>query len=162
LLKIFDYPSSAAEKALACIASRGLAFTKKEHAAVRRILDEVKTRGDEALVDFTRRFDAPDYSLKNMRVEACEFAAAKSSADRAFLRALSRAASQIEAFHRRQLRSGFVSLDRPGTMLGQLVRPVERAGVYVPGGQGGRTPLVSSVLMGPSRRKWPGSRKSSW
>jgi histidinol dehydrogenase len=148
MLKIFDYPSPAAEKALAAIASRGLAFTKKEHAAVSRILDDVKTRGDEALVECTRRFDSPTYSQKDMRVGAHEFAAAKSSADRAFLRALNRAALQIETFHRRQLREGFVSLDRPGTMLGQLVRPVERAGVYVPGGQGGRTPLVSSVLMG--------------
>ena len=148
MLKIIDFPSPAAEKALAAIASRGLAFTKKEHAAVSRILDDVKTRGDEALVEYTRRFDSPTYSQKDMRVGAREFAAAKSSADRAFLRALNRAASQIENFHRRQLRAGFVSLDRPGTMLGQFVRPVERAGVYVPGGQGGRTPLVSSVLMG--------------
>ncbi len=148
MLKIFDYPSPAAEKALARIASRGLGFTKKEHARVSRILDDVKARGDQALVDYTRRFDAPAYSLKDMPVQKRELAAAKSSADRTFLRALNRAAAQIEAFHRRQLRSGFVSLDRPGTMLGQLVRPVERVGVYVPGGTGGRTPLVSSVLMG--------------
>ncbi len=148
MLKILDYPSPAAEKVLARIASRGLAFTKKEHAAVRRILDEVRARGDEALVDYTRRFDSPGASAHAMKVSAAEAAAARSSVDRTFLRALNRAASQIEAFHRRQLRSGFLSLDRPGTLLGQLVRPVERAGVYVPGGQGGRTPLVSSVLMG--------------
>jgi histidinol dehydrogenase len=148
MLKIFDYPSASAEKALTRIASRGLAFTKKEHATVSRILAEVKTRGDEALVDYTRRFDAPNYSAEHMQVAAAEFAAAKSSADRPFLRALNRAASQIEAFHRRQLRPGFISLDRPGTMLGQLVHPVERVGLYVPGGRGGKTPLVSSVLMG--------------
>ena len=148
MLKIFGYPSPAAEKALARIASRGLAFTKKEHAAVSRILDDVKARGDEAVVDYTRRFDAPGYSVKDMKAGARELAAAKASADRTFLRALNRAASQIEAFHRRQLRTGFISLERPGTMLGQLVHPVERVGVYVPGGQGGKTPLVSSVLMG--------------
>jgi histidinol dehydrogenase len=148
MLKIFDYPSPAAEKALARIASRGLAFTKKEHTVVSRILDDVKARGDEAVVDYTRRFDAPNYSAKDLKADARELAAATSSADRTFLRALNRAASQIEAFHRRQLRTGFISLDRPGTMLGQLVQPVERVGVYVPGGQGGKTPLVSSVLMG--------------
>jgi histidinol dehydrogenase len=148
MLKIFDHPSPAAEKALARIASRGLAFTKKEHAAVSRILDDVKARGDEAVVDYTRRFDAPGYSTKDMKAGARELAAAKASVDRTFLRALNRAAAQIEAFHRRQLRTGFISLERPGTMLGQLVRPVERVGVYVPGGQGGKTPLVSSVLMG--------------
>jgi histidinol dehydrogenase len=148
MLKIFDYPSPAAEKALARIASRGLAFTKKEHTVVSRILDDVKARGDEAVVDYTRRFDAPNYSAKDLKAGARELAAATSSADPTFLRALNRAASQIEAFHRRQLRTGFISLDRPGTMLGQLVQPVERVGVYVPGGQGGKTPLVSSVLMG--------------
>jgi histidinol dehydrogenase len=148
MLKIYDYPSPAAEKALARIASRGLAFTKKEHSVVSRILDDVKARGDEAVVDYTRRFDAPNYSAKDLKAGARELAAATSSADRTFLRALNRAASQIEAFHRRQLRTGFISLDRPGTMLGQLVQPVERVGVYVPGGQGGKTPLVSSVLMG--------------
>jgi histidinol dehydrogenase len=148
MLKVFVYPSPAAEEALARIVSRGLAYTKKEHAAVSRILDDVKTRGDEALVDYTRRFDSPNYSAKDMKVRARELATARSSTDRSFLRALNRAAAQIEAFHRRQLRPGFISLDRPGTMLGQLVRPVERVGVYVPGGQAGRTPLVSSVLMG--------------
>jgi histidinol dehydrogenase len=159
MLKIFEHPSPSAEKALARIASRGLAFTKREHAAVSRILEDVKARGDEALVDYTRRFDAPAYSLDAMPVAKREFAAAKSSVDRIFLRALNRAASQIETFHRRQLRSGFVSLDRPGTMLGQLVRPVERAGIYVPGGQGGRTPLVSSVLMGAIPAKVAGVEK---
>jgi histidinol dehydrogenase len=148
MLKIFDHPSPVAEKALARIVSRGLAFTKKEHTAVSRILDDVKARGDAAVVDYTRRFDAPNFSAKDMKASAREIAAATSSADRTFLRALTRATSQIEAFHRRQLRSGFISLERPGAMLGQLVQPVERVGVYVPGGQGGKTPLVSSVLMG--------------
>jgi len=148
MLKIFDYPSPAGDAALARIASRGLAFTKREHAAVSRILEDVKTRGDEALVEYTRRFDAPNYCAKDLKVGAREVAAAKSSADQGFLRALNRAASQIETFHRRQLRPGFMSFDRAGTMLGQLVQPVERVGVYVPGGKGGQTPLVSSVLMG--------------
>jgi histidinol dehydrogenase len=148
MLKIVSHPSPAAEKALARIASRGLAFTRKEYDAVSRILEDVRKRGDRALVAYTRRFDAPDYSEKDIQVGTREIAAATSSADRPFLRALNRAASQIEAFHRRQLRTGFISLERPGTMLGQLVQPVERVGVYVPGGQGGKTPLVSSVLMG--------------
>jgi len=159
MLKILDYPSPEAEKALARIAARGLAFTRKEHAAVTRIIEDVKLRGDTALVDYTRRFDSPKYSVKAMKVGAREFAAARSASDRGFIRALNRAASQIEAFHRRQVRPGFVSSDRPGTMLGQLVRPVERAGVYVPGGRGGRTPLVSSVLMGAIPAKVAGVEK---
>jgi histidinol dehydrogenase len=148
MLKIFDYPSPAAEKALARMASRGLAFTPKEHAAVRRILEDVSARGDAAVVEYTRRFDAPNYSAKEMKAGVREIAAAASAVDRTFRRALNRAADQIEAFHLRQLRTGFVSVERPGTMLGQLIQPVQRVGVYVPGGRGGQTPLVSSVLMG--------------
>jgi histidinol dehydrogenase len=147
-MKIVNYPSAAAESVVARIVSRGLAFSKKDHAAVSRILADVRQRGDQALVEYSRRFDAPGFTLKDLRVGPVEFRQAAAAADRGFTRALHRAATQIEAFHRRQVRNSFISLDRAGTMLGQLVRPVERVGVYVPGGQGGKTPLVSSVLMG--------------
>ncbi len=147
-MKILNYPSAAAESVVARIVSRGLSFSKKDHAAVSRILADVRRRGDQALVEYSRRFDAPGFTLRDLRVGPVEFRQAASAADRGFTRALNRAATQIEAFHRRQVRSSFISLDRAGTMLGQLVRPVERVGVYVPGGQGGKTPLVSSVLMG--------------
>jgi histidinol dehydrogenase len=147
-MKILNYPSAAGERAVARIASRRRSFSKKDHAAVHRILADVRRRGDQALVAYNRRFDAPGFRLRDLRVGPEEFQLAAAAADRGFTRALNRAASQIEAFHRRQVRTSFISLDREGTMLGQLVRPVARVGVYVPGGQGGRTPLVSSVLMG--------------
>jgi len=148
MLKIMDYPSPAAEKMVARIAARGLAYTRKEYAGVSRILEEVRRRGDRALVDYTRRFDCPQFRAEDLRVGADEMEAAAAGVDRGFLRALNRAAQQIEAFHRRQLRTGFMTLDRPGTLLGQIVHPVRQAGVYVPGGRSGKTPLVSSVLMG--------------
>jgi histidinol dehydrogenase len=148
MLKILDHPSPAAEKALTRIAARGLDYTRKEYGSVNRILEEVRRRGDRALVDYTRRFDCPGFAAADLRVGAAEMKSARSAVGRDFLRALNRAATQIESFHRRQLRTGFMTLERPGTMLGQVVRPVRQAGVYVPGGTGGRTPLVSSVLMG--------------
>jgi len=148
MLKIFRYPSPAAEKALTIITSRGLDYSRKEYDTVRRILADVRKRGDLALVDYSRHFDAPNYSVEDMRVGDQELAASRSSADRTFQRALNRAALQIETFHRHQLKTGFISADRPGTMLGQIIRPVECVGVYVPGGRGGKTPLVSTVLMG--------------
>jgi histidinol dehydrogenase len=148
MLKILDHPSPAAEKALGRIAGRGLAYSRTEYAAVNRILEDVRRRGDRALVDYTRRYDCPGFAATDLRVGTAERAAARRRVGRGFLQALDRAARQIESFHRRQLRTGFMSLERPGTLLGQMVNPVERAGVYVPGGTGGRTPLVSSVLMG--------------
>ena len=73
--------------------------------------------------------------------------AAVKKVDRGFVRALNRAASQIEAFHRQQVQQSWIDTQRPGTMLGQLVNPVDAAGVYVPGARGGKTPLISTVLM---------------
>lgn len=148
MLKPVVYPSPAAETLVRRIAARGLSVSKKDHAAVSRILSRVRRRGDEALVGYTRRFDAPGFKLEDLRVTDRERAAAAASVERSVVRALNRAAAQIEEFHRRQLRSGFIATDRPGTVLGQIVRPVERVGLYAPGGRGGRTPLVSSVLMG--------------
>jgi histidinol dehydrogenase len=148
MLKILDHPSPKAERMIARIAARGLTYTRKEYGSVSRILEDVRRRGDRALVDYTRRFDCPGFGAADLRVGAAEMQAAAAAVDRGFLRALNRAAAQIEEFHRRQLRTGFMTLDRPGTMLGQVVHPVRQAGVYVPGGQGGKTPLVSSVLMG--------------
>jgi histidinol dehydrogenase len=60
---------------------------------------------------------------------------------------MNRAASQIQAFHRQQVRKSWIDTRRPGTLLGQMINPVDAAGIYVPGAKGGETPLVSTVLM---------------
>jgi histidinol dehydrogenase len=147
-MRVIEFPSAAAEKRMAQIQGRVRDYSRKDYNAVSRIIAEVRRRGDAALTEYTRRFDAPGFRIENLRVGPREFKQASAVVDRRFKRALDRAAAQIEDFHRRQLRPSFFSLDRPGTLLGQLVHPVERAGVYVPGGRGGKTPLVSSVLMG--------------
>ena len=63
------------------------------------------------------------------------------------MESLDRAASQIESFHRKQSSKSWIDTPRPGTLLGQIVNPVGTAGIYVPGGKAGKTPLVSTVLM---------------
>lgn len=147
-MKIYPYPSEAAEKKLGAVFDRGLTFRKKDEQAVARILADVRKNGDKALVDYTRRFDAPQMTVEKIQVTEKEMRSAAKTVDRSFTRALNRAAAQIEAFHRRQLPKSWITTDRPGTLLGQMVHPVARAGVYVPGAKGGTTPLVSSVLMG--------------
>lgn len=147
-MKIFRYPSPAADKVVAAVAGRRIDFKKSDLQAVNRILRDVNVEGDEALVRYSRRFDAPEMTAESLVVTAEETAAARKRVDRAFLRALNRAASQIESFHRQQLPRSWIDTRRAGTWLGQMVHPVDAAGVYVPGGKGGATPLVSSVLMG--------------
>ena len=147
-MKTYTYPSKAAERTLARIVDRGLDFKKKDIAAVSRILEEVRRGGDQALMRYVNRFDSPRLKAHRLKVGADEMKRAKKRVDRSFVRSLKRAAQQIEAFHRRQLPRSWFAAQRQGTLLGQMVNPVERAGVYVPGGQEGKTPLVSSVLMG--------------
>ena len=147
-MKIYNYPSKSAEKRVASIANRGLDFKKKEVQAVTRILEDVKKNGDRALIKYTNRFDSPTMSVKAIQVAPQEIDKAAKNVDRSFVRAINRAIAQIEAFHKQQVRQSWFSTERHGALLGQILRPVDAVGVYVPGGTGGKTPLVSSVLMG--------------
>ncbi len=147
-MKIYQYPSDLAEKRLQRIVNRGLGFQRKDINAVQRILEDVRKQGDQAVLQFSRKFDAPKMTLDQLQVSKAEITAAVGQIDRGFKRALNRATKQIQAFHNQQRTRSWMDTPRPGTLMGQMVHPVDAAGVYVPGGQGGKTPLVSSVLMG--------------
>ena len=158
-MKIYHYPSAAAEKKVSAIVNRGLNFKQKDYQAVSRIIDDVRRNGDKAVIKYARRFDAPRLSVGSIKVTAGEMDAALKKADRRFVRAINRAASQIETFHRQQVNQSWIDTQRPGTMLGQLVSPVDAAGVYVPGARGGKTPLISTVLMTAIPAKIAGVKK---
>lgn len=147
-MKAYIYPSRSAQKRLAAITNRALGFTKQEYRTVEKIIEDVKKNGDAALLDYTARFDGADMTAADLRVTDQEMAAAAGQVDRDFIRALDRAIAQIKTFHEQQRSRSWINTDRPGTLLGQMIHPVDAAGIYVPGGQSGNTPLVSSVLMG--------------
>ena len=147
-MDILNYPSDEAEKRLDAITRRGLEFDPEDMRAVTGILAAVKDKGDAALIDYTRRFDAPELQAGELAATAAEFDRAEKQVDQAFLKALDRAVEQVTDFHQRQLKNSWFQTARPGVFLGQMVNPVQAAGVYVPGAKGGMTPLVSSVLMG--------------
>ncbi len=147
-MKIYDYPSKSAEAKLAAVVNRGQGVLKKDLSAVNRIINDVKKRGDEALIKYVNRFDSPGLTASSLKVAPPEFHKAEKQVDRSFVRSLDRARKQIEAFHRKQKTTSWLDTQQTGKILGQLVNPVDSAGVYVPGGRGGKTPLVSSVLMG--------------
>ena len=147
-MKIFKYPSSAAEKRLDAIVKRDLAFKARDLQVVKRILSDVKKNKDKALISYINRFDAPKLAAKSLKVTKTEFKKARSHVDKGFIRSLNKAAKQIEDFHKLQVKQSWFSTNIEGALLGHIFRPVNAAGVYVPGGRGGDTPLVSSVLMG--------------
>jgi histidinol dehydrogenase len=132
-------PIVAAEKKMKSIIGRDIDFRRSDVQAVTRILNDVKRNGDSALIRYSRQFDAPRMTIEEMAITPDEIAAAAKQVDRAFMRALNRAASQIEHFHRQQLPKSWIDTRRSGTFLGQIVNPVDAAGVYVPGGTGGKT-----------------------
>jgi len=115
--------------------------------AVTEILARVRDQGDAALVEYTRTFDAPDMTVEGLPVSKAEFAEAESLVDDDFRQTLAFAADRIRKFHEREMEDSWITTRADGTITGRLVRPVDSAGLYVPGGQGGSTPLVSSVLM---------------
>jgi len=106
------------------------------------ILADVKKRGDEALREYTLRFDGADISRFELPPESMP--AALRRIDAAFLEVLETAAKNISLYHSAQVRGGYMLDPRPGVVMGQRVTPLERVGVYVPGGTA-RYP--STVLM---------------
>jgi len=110
------------------------------------IINDVRKHGDAALMRYTQQFDAPKMTLP-LQVSKEILKAAPSHISKEAYTAIGTAAKQIRTFHEAQKdRSWFLTQD-DGTILGQRISPVDRAGLYVPGGQGGNTPLVSSLLM---------------
>ncbi|MFW6296978.1 MAG: histidinol dehydrogenase [Desulfosalsimonas sp.] len=148
MMEILTYPSAHAQDRIEKILARALDYAAGDYEKVLAMVEDVRTRGDAALMEYTRRFDSPEMTRELIRVTDDEVKEASRSVKPQFLSALNRAASRIEAFHRRQVRNSWISTDRQGVVLGQLVNPVDAAGIYVPGAKGGKTPLVSSVLMG--------------
>jgi len=147
-MELMTYPSADAEARIGAIINRGIDYEKDDIDSVNRILADVQTRGDSALIEYTNRFDAPEMTISELAVAPADISAAKKQVDGVFVSALNRAARQVESFHRRQLENSWFDMPRQGVMLGQMVNPVSGAGIYVPGARGGMTPLVSSVLMG--------------
>jgi histidinol dehydrogenase len=114
-------------------------------AAVAEILADVKRRGDAAVLDYTRRFDHLEAaSVRALEVSPERLRGALERLPAAQRGALEQAAERIRAFHRRQLQDSWSYREADGTELGQRVTPLDRVGLYVPGG---RAAYPSSVLM---------------
>ncbi len=111
-------------------------------AAAATIIAGVVSRGDAALRDYSLQFDRVE--LGALEVTAAEFEEAATLVDDEFVDALQMAAANIEDFHRRQLTQSWFTTGRDGRLVGQQVTPLERVGIYVPGG---RAQYPSTVLM---------------
>jgi histidinol dehydrogenase len=142
-VRIVRYRSAGWRAFKASLSTSARPQRELEHA-VKRILAEVRRNGDAALVRLTAKFDGVRLTPARLHVRREEVLRLAARADRGLVRALEAMASRIEAFHRRQLSSGFRMALPGGAVIEELVRPIASAGLYVPGGAGA---YPSSVLM---------------
>ena len=113
---------------------------------VRDILADVALRGDEALLEYSRSFDCPALQPP-LRLNGDEIIRAAAGVDAQDRELIAQAAANIRCFHEAQVEHSWFMHRPDGSILGQQIAPVDRVGLYVPGGQGGETPLLSSLLM---------------
>ena len=139
--------SAAGKKILAGLRDRFQLADPACRENVTEIISDIRKRGDKALVEYIRKFDAPKMSIKQLQVSEEELHEAMATADDELLDTLELAIERIYTFHEREKEQSWMVTREDGTITGRLVHPVDSAGLYVPGGQGGKTPLVSSVLM---------------
>jgi histidinol dehydrogenase len=111
---------------------------------VQEILADVRKRGDDALCEYTERFDRLKLEAGTLEVSALEIEQALAAVDSDTLATLQLAADRIAAFHNKQKETTWLSADEPDIQLGQMVTPLDRVGIYVPGG---KAAYPSSVLM---------------
>ena len=111
---------------------------------VKEIVNTVRQKGDLALIDFTAQFDRQTLDVEKLRVSGSELDAAYQQISQDLLHAIQLACQKIEAFHRQRIPKSWVQFGENDTVLGKRYTPVDRAGLYVPGG---RASYPSTVLM---------------
>ncbi|WP_018751878.1 histidinol dehydrogenase [Paenibacillus sanguinis] len=116
----------------------------EQNELVKAIVKAVKQEGDAALLRYTKQFDGLALEASQLRVMPEELEAAYTKVEPSFVAAIRAAAEHIRQFHARQKRNSWMDLQADGSLLGQIIRPLKRVGVYVPGG---KAAYPSSVLM---------------
>ena len=144
-MKIFSTKEKGFIKALDAILKRGESDTSEAEEAVKDIIDDIRKHGDKALLKYTERFDKVRFA--NMRDALCtrqEIERALKNIPKRDSDIIKFAAKRIRAFHKKQLPKSWSFKEKDGTLLGQKVTPLERVGIYVPGG---KAVYPSTVLM---------------
>lgn len=113
-------------------------------AVVAEIIANVRDKGDEAVFEYTKKFDKWDISAENIRVTEAEIEEAFDGTEKEFIEVMKRSATNISDFHKKQLRNSWIETKEDGSILGQRILPIAVSGVYVPGG---KAAYPSSVLM---------------
>lgn len=140
-MRILETDRDPAAEILSALTAEAQGPDPELQETVRRIIADVRQRGDAAILELGRRFDSPE--LQTIRASEDEFDAAYATIKPELLQAIRTAKDNIEEFHRKQLQNSWMDM-RDDFTYGQIVRPIERVGFYAPGGL---APYPSTVLM---------------
>ncbi len=144
-LRILNTTDAGFEAAFAQLLARAQTADPQIETRVRAILDDVRTRGDGALLDYTRQLDRREVtSVAELEIPRARLREAARALAKSQYEALANAAERIRAYHERQKTESWSYTEPDGTLLGQQVTPLDRVGLYVPGG---KAAYPSSVLM---------------
>ncbi|MBN1573887.1 MAG: histidinol dehydrogenase [Deltaproteobacteria bacterium] len=144
MIEIIGLGDGAFKKYIGRIVTRGESIPEDVLKSVNRIIEDVRKKGDEALIKYTEKFDEIEISPNDLEITAAEMETAAKELPREDYGVIETAAKRIEAYHRHQVQEGLSFIDDLGNRLEQVVRPLKRVGVYVPGG---RLPYPSTLLM---------------
>ncbi len=143
-MKTVRYRDREFRELLTCLEHRGRRDSSAVEEPVKQILQDVQQRGDEAVAEFTKRFDRVSLKPAQFPVSRKEVRQAYRKVPREVLALFEESAARIRSFHQRQRAESWFEASEDGTLLGQLVTPIGRVGLYVPGG---KAAYPSSVLM---------------
>jgi histidinol dehydrogenase len=141
-LSLLEWSSLSADERRVALRRPAQADADGLHRRVREIIDDVRARGDQALLDFTERFDG--VKLKSLEADAAEFAAAEKALNAEQRAALERAIGNVRRFHEAQLGSPLRIETSPGVICERHFRAIDAVGLYVPAGV---APLPSAAIM---------------
>ncbi|WZL70115.1 histidinol dehydrogenase [Defluviitalea saccharophila] len=144
MIRIIDNQDYNAKNMIEALLMRSQLNFKNVQEIVDDIIENVRNKKDGAVLEYTRKFDQAVLTPQTLKVTDNEIQEAYNTLDENFISILQRAADRIRLFHEKQKRNSWIAPDEKGTILGQMVRPMESVGVYVPGG---KAAYPSSVLM---------------
>ncbi|MDD5281633.1 MAG: histidinol dehydrogenase [Candidatus Omnitrophica bacterium] len=146
----------AASKKIDKIYNRGLTRQIRVEEKVRKIIDDVRLFGDEALIKYTKKFDKVKMLPRQLKVSEIEISGAYANISPNFVSSLKVVIENVNRFYRKQLRKSWRIKDIEGAVLGENYTPLEKAGIYIPAGT---APLVSTVYMTVLPAKLAGVKK---
>ncbi|MCB2295030.1 histidinol dehydrogenase [Clostridium algoriphilum] len=144
MLKITEANSNEGIEHVEALKKRAEDVQKDVNIIVNKILEDVRTRGDDAIIEYTQKFDSKFVTAENLIVSDEEIKAAYKMVDQDFLDAITLAKVNVKEFHEKQKRNAWMMTKEKGVVLGQTIRGLESVGIYVPGGTAS---YPSSVIM---------------